>query len=307
MDLLAHRAETVRRFNRFYTQKIGVLHDRPYSSPFSLAEIRVLYEIAHRDRPTAAEINRDLGLDQGYLSRIVRKFERLGFVGRTRSESDRRMNHLAMTPEGLAALAPVDSKAHEEVAALLRDRPDAEQARLLEAMRSIEEILGEARPRGVTCFLRAHRPGDLGWVVERHGALYARERRWDEKFEGLVAGIVAAFAERRDPERERCWIAEADGQRVGCVFLVAKSKTVAQLRLLLVEPGARGRGIGTNLVDECVRFAREAGYRRIVLWTDSGLAEARRLYERARFRKVGEERHESFGHSLVAQTWELDL
>ncbi len=304
---LAHRAETFRRFNRFYTQKIGVLQDRPYAGPFSLAELRVLYELAHQEKPTAVEINRKLGLDQGYLSRILRKFERLGLLGRTRSDTDRRVIHLALTAEGLAALAPLDARAHEDVAAMLRDRSDSEQVRLLDAMHTVEEILGRAPARGVTCFLRAHRPGDLGWVIERHGSLYARERRWDEKFEGLVAGIVASFAAERDPLRERCWIAEKDGERVGCVFLVAKSKTVAQLRLLLVEPGARGRGIGSRLIDECVQFAREAGYRKVVLWTDSGLAAARRLYERARFTKTGEKRHESFGHELVSQTWELDL
>lgn len=306
-DDLAGRAESVRRFNRFYTQKIGVLHDRPYSGPFSLAELRVLYELAHRDRPTAVEINRDLGLDQGYLSRILRRFERLGYLARTRSESDRRMSHLTLTAEGLAALAPLDSRAHDDVASMLRGRTDAEQVRLLDAMSTVEEVLGARPARSVTCILRPHRPGDLGWVVERHGALYARERRWDERFEGLVASIVAEFAAGRDRTREHCWIAEKDGERVGCVFLVAKSKTVAQLRLLLVEPGARGRGIGARLIDECIRFAREAGYRKIVLWTDSGLAAARRLYERSGFRLAEEEKHESFGHALVSETWELEL
>jgi DNA-binding MarR family transcriptional regulator/N-acetylglutamate synthase-like GNAT family acetyltransferase len=297
----------VRRFNRFYTQKIGVLKDHLLGSPFSLAEARVLYEIAHRPSPTAAELAADLALDPGYLSRILRSFERRALLKRTRSADDARKSHLALTEVGRAALAPLDANARREVAAMLERCTDAEQARVIEAMRRIEETLGDAPKRAEAYLLRAPRPGDLGWIVQRHGEIYARERRWDEGFEALVAGIVAQYSKKHDPLRERCWIAERRGENVGCVLVVAKTKTVAQLRALLVEQNARGLGIGSGLVDECVRFARGAGYRKIVLWTDSGLDAARRIYERAGFRLVGEDRHRSFGHDLVSQTYEIAL
>jgi len=304
---LERRVAAIRRFNRFYTRRIGVLHDHLYGSPYTLAQVRVLYEIAHREGPTASELGRDLGLDPGYLSRILRGFERRGLVRRTAAPSDGRKSHLALTDRGRAALAPLDRRARASVAALLEGRSGTEQERVVEAMRAIEEALGEAPSRRETCFLRLHGPGDLGWIVHRHGFLYARERGWDERFEALVAGVAAGFLRGHDPERERCWIAERNGERVGSVLLVAKSRIVAQLRLLLVEPEARGHGIGGSLVEECLRFAREAGYRKVVLWTDGGLHAARRLYERAGFAPTREERHRDFGHDLVAQTWELKL
>jgi DNA-binding MarR family transcriptional regulator/GNAT superfamily N-acetyltransferase len=301
---LERRIAIVRRFNRFYTQKIGVLHY--LGSEFSLAEVRLLYELAHRERPTATELATDLRVDAGYVSRLLRGFERRGFLARTRSESDGRRSHLSLTPQGRAAFAPLDARSREETAALLAPLSDGELRRVVEAMETIEGILGSRR-RTPPFVLRQHRPGDMGWVVSRHGALYAEEYGWDETFEALVASIVGKFLARHDARRERCWIAEKDDEPVGSVFLVRHSKTVAQLRLLLVEPKARGLGIGSRLVDECVRFAREAGYRKLTLWTNSVLRSARRLYQAAGFRLVAKERHQSFGHDLVGETWDLAL
>ena len=306
---LDRRVGAVRRFNRFYTRKIGVLREGAYRSPFSLAQVRVLYELAHRDRPTATELGRDLGLDAGYLSRILRGFERRGLVVKTRSPADGRRSHLALTAHGKRAFAPLDARSHDEVAGMLAGLSGTDQGRVVGAMHTIQALLGDrdTRPPPNPYVLRGPQPGDLGWVVHRHGALYAREYGYDEAFEGLVAEIVARFVRHYDARRERCWIAERDGDLVGCVFLVKKSRTVAQLRLLLVEPAARGGGLGTRLVGECVRFARQAGYRKVVLWTQSELGAARRVYEAAGFRVTRTERHHSFGKALVAEIWELDL
>lgn len=301
------RVAAMRGFNRFYTRQIGLLHEGYLESPFSLTEVRVLYELAHRDAPTAAELGRDLGLDAGYLSRILRGFERRRLLRRTASSADGRRSHLTLTKQGRAAFAPLQARSHADIGALLARLPGAEQARVVEAMRTIQGAL-DARPAAaVPYLLRPHGPGDMGWVVHRHGALYAQEHGWDERFEALVARVVARFIERYDPRRERCWIAERDGEIVGSVFLVARGRRVAQLRLLLVEPSARGLGIGARLVDECIRFARRAGYRKITLWTNSVLVAARRIYEQAGFRLTARERHRSFGASLVGETWELRL
>ena len=301
------RVAAVRRFNRFYTKQIGLLHEGYLESPFSLSEVRVLYELAHREKPTAAELGRELGLDAGYLSRILRGFERRHLVERTASKADGRQSHLALTERGRAAFAPLLARSHADIGAMLGKLSDADQKRVLEAMHTIEGLLG-ARPEGTAAYvLRPHQPGDMGWVVHRHGALYAQEYGWDEQFEALVASIVAKFIQHYDPKRERAWIAEKDGEIVGSVFLVKQSATVAKLRLLLVEPRARGLGIGARLVGECVRFARQAGYRKIMLWTNSVLRAARRIYESAGFRLVHRERHRSFGHDLVGETWELPL
>jgi DNA-binding MarR family transcriptional regulator/N-acetylglutamate synthase-like GNAT family acetyltransferase len=306
---LEQRVAAARRFNRFYTRRIGVLHEGAYRSPFSLTEVRVLYELAHRDRPTATALGRDLGLDPGYLSRILRGFERRGLVLKTRSAADGRQSHLALTAQGRKVFAPLNARSHDEVAALLGGLSAAAQARVVGAMQTIERLLGDrAEPSSPASYLlRPLHPGDLGWVVHRHGALYAQEYGYDERFEALVADIVARFVQHYDPKRERCWIAEQNGEVVGSVFLVTHSKTVAQLRLLLVEPRARGSGIGSRLVSECVRFARQTGYRKLMLWTQSELRAARRLYEAAGFRLVRKERHSSFGQESVAETWELDL
>jgi len=304
---LARRIDTVRRFNRFYTRRIGVLREDLLGSPYSLAEARLIYELAHRDRPTAAELGRDLTLDAGYLSRLLRGLERSGVLSRTRSATDGRRNHLALTAKGRRAFATLNAQSNKDVAALLEGLPDPQQRGLVSALETVEMVLGARPAPGVPFLLRTHQPGDLGWVIGRHGALYAQEYGWDETFEALVGEIAARFIRNFDPKRERCWIAERDGCNVGSVCLVRKSATVAQLRLLIVEPDARGLGIGRRLVSECERFARRAGYRKIVLWTNDILDAARHLYEEAGYRLVKEEPHHSFGHDLVGQYWELKL
>lgn len=301
---LPPRVEAVRRFNRFYTRQIGVLQEHLLRSPFSLTEARVLYELAHREETTASELAEALGLDAGYLSRIVRGFATRGLIRKTASPSDGRRSHLRLSERGKQAFAGLNASSRSEIATLLGRLPPEQQRRLTDAMQVIEQVLGAAPERKVPFLLRPHRPGDMGWVVHRHGVLYAQEYGWDERFEALVAGIVAKFIERYDHRRERCWIAERDGENVGSVFVVKRSGTVAQLRLLLVEPAARGLGIGTRLVDECLRFARGAGYRKMMLWTNDVLHAARHIYQQAGFRLVEEDRHRSFGHDLVGQTWE---
>ena len=301
------RIEAIRRFNRSYTRHIGVLQPRLLDSPFSLTEGRVLYELAHRDAPSAGELRRDLDLDGGYLSRILAAFARRGLVVRAPAPSDGRLRFFSLTAKGRRAFAPLERSAREQVAALLANRSADEQQRLLTAMRTIEAILGQGAEPDRSYLIRPPRAGDIGWVVQRHGALYAQEYGWDETFEGMVADIARRFLQRHDPARERCWIAERNRENVGCVFLVAHSATVAKLRLLLVEPAARGLGIGTRLVDECVRFAQQARYRKITLWTNSVLRTARQIYETAGFQLIAEQPHHSFGCDLVGETWTLPL
>jgi len=303
----AARVAAVREFNRFYTSRIGVLDEGYLSSRFSLTEVRVLYELAHRGSATASELGRDLGIDAGYLSRILRSFARRGVVARAAAKDDARKSILRLTARGRATVAPLEAKARKQIGVMLDGVPATEQDRLVASMRAIERGLGPGPRAAPKVVFRAHRPGDMGWVVERHGALYSREYGWDETFEALVADIVAKFITHLEPKRERCWIAEVDGERVGCVFCVKKSKTVAKLRLLLVDPSARGLGIGSRLVDECIRFARAAGYREITLWTNDVLVAARRIYERAGFHLVQSERHRSFSKALVGQNWTLRL
>jgi DNA-binding MarR family transcriptional regulator/GNAT superfamily N-acetyltransferase len=301
------RVDAVRRFNRFYTRRIGVLRPALYASRYSLAEVRVLYELAHASAPvTAAALAASLGLDRGYLSRILRGFAAHGYLRKARSERDGRETHLALTAAGRKAFAPLDRASADETGALLAPLPDDAQVRVTTAMRAIEDALGE-RPSPAAVVLREHRPGDIGWVIARHGALYAQEYGWDIAFEALVADIAAKFVRDFDPRFERCWIAERDGVNLGCVFVVRRSATVAQLRLLLVEPSARGLGVGRRLVAECLAFARRAGYRKMMLWTNAGLDAARHLYDDAGFRLVKEERHTSFGKELVGQTFEITL
>jgi DNA-binding MarR family transcriptional regulator/GNAT superfamily N-acetyltransferase len=304
---LDRRVAAVRRFSRFYTRQIGVLREGYLESPFSLTEVRVLYELAHRDQTTASELGRELDLDAGYLSRIVGGFERRGLVDKRPSEADGRQSLLRLTEAGWQAVAPLEARAHRDIGTMLERLSEGQQERLVAAMGTIERLLGDRPEPAVPYVLRPHRPGDMGWVVHRHGVLYAREYGWDERFEALVATVVAQFVEQYDPRRERCWIAERDGESVGSVFLVRKSDAVAKLRLLLVEPEARGLGIGVRLVDECIRFARSVGYREITLWTNSNLLAARQIYERAGFRLVHAEPHHSFGHDLVGETWDLEL
>ena len=311
-DGLEQRVAAVRAFNRFYTRRIGVLDEHLLGSPFALAGVRVLYELAHwppGEAATASALATKLSLDEGYLSRILRGFEQRGYLRKRSAPGDGRLKALALSPRGRSYFAGLDERSRDEMAAMLSALPLAEQARLTGAMRTIAALLDgrDASRAAVPYVLRPPHPGDLGWVVHRHGALYAHEYGYDERFEALVAEIVAQFVQGFEPKHERCWIAERDGEPVGSVFLVRNSATVAKLRLLLVEPQARGLGIGRRLVAECVRFARGAGYRKLMLWTQRELRAARRLYAQAGFRRVGSEPHRSFGKKLVAETWELSL
>nr|WP_281721709.1 helix-turn-helix domain-containing GNAT family N-acetyltransferase [Nitrosomonas nitrosa] len=301
------RVTAVRRFNRFITQKIGVLGRDYLGGPFAVTEARVLYELGARETTTARELARDLGLDPGYLSRILSGFGRKRMVSCARSAEDRRVVRISLTDAGKKAFERINTRSRREIGAWLHALPAPGQQRLVGAMRAIESLL-EPRPEPRTPYLiRPHQPGDIGWVVGRHGALYAEEYGWDETFEALVAEIGARFLRRFDPKRERCWIAEKEGENVGSVLLVRKSASVAQLRLLIVDPKARGLGIGHRLVDECIAFARRTGYRKMVLWTNDVLHAARRIYESRGFRLVEQERHRSFGKALVGQIWELKL
>jgi DNA-binding MarR family transcriptional regulator len=299
--------DAVRRFNRFYTRQIGLLGKGYLDSPFTLAEVRVLYEVAHREAPTAVEIAKALGLDAGYLSRMLLSFRKRGYLARKTSEKDARQSHLSLTRKGRAAFDGLEARSVAGVSKMIGGLPSDGQNRLEDAMRTIEGLLGERVEPKAPYLLRAHQPGDMGWVIHRHGVLYAAEYGWDERFEALVAQIAAEFIQKFDAKRERCWIAERDGAIVGSVFLVKKSDRVAKLRLLLVEPSARGLGIGGRLVDECIRFARQAGYRKITLWTQSMLDAARGIYRKAGFQVVKRERHQSFGHRLTGETWEMSL
>ena len=369
--------QAIRRFNRFYTRQIGVLQEHLLESQLSLTEVRVLYELAHRERLTAIDLRRELGLDRGYLSRMLQAFAKHGWIKTTPSRADRRRIFLSLTSKGRKVFAPLDRRSSEQVAEMLARLSESQQGSLLSAMTEIENLLAPQEqqvPRGLKSTrndnegqptrpgvkavpfqdahaaektgkgasstradkghplhaalaaeeslpeanppstpnafytLRPHRPGDMGWVVQRHGELYWQEYRYDERFEALVAGIVAEFIQNFDPKCERCWIAEKDGERMGTIFLVKKLQTVAKLRLLLVEPGARGLGIGKRLVSECVDFARQAGYKRILLWTQSELHAARHLYQQAGFKRIAQKPHQSWGRTdLVAETWELNL
>jgi len=306
-DDSAGQIAAVRAFNRFYTRKLGVLDQQLLKSPFSLSEARVLYELAHREDAAAKEIGIELGLDPGYLSRIIQKFDEDGLITRKPLPADRRQYRLGLTARGRQAFARLERSSHDDVAAMLAALPPGERARLVGAMAAIERLLGEPGASTQAAILRSHRPGDIGWVVSRHGAIYAEEYGWDITFEALAAEIAAQFLRSYDPAREHCWIAEVDGEPMGSIFLVRASDHVAKLRLLLVEKNARGLGVGRALTDQCIRFAREAGYSSITLWTQSILVAARGIYQRAGFRRVAEEKHHSFGVDLVGETWELKL
>jgi DNA-binding MarR family transcriptional regulator/N-acetylglutamate synthase-like GNAT family acetyltransferase len=298
--------EVIRGFNRFYTRHLGVLRDGYLRTPYSLTEARVLFELAQTKSCEVGALRRAIGVDAGYLSRILGRFEADGLVARTRSDADRRRQIARLTKQGRAAFGVLDGRSAVDARALLDRLGVGEQQRLLGAMHAIRDVL-ESPDRSAGVTLRPPRPGDLGWVIERHGALYAAEYGWNDDFEALVARIVADHLAERDPERDACWIGEADGRRAGCVFCVRKDDRVAQLRLLLVEPWARGLGLGRRLVDQCIGFAQRAGYAELTLWTNDVLVAARRIYERAGFELVEETPHHSFGHDLVGQTWSLDL
>ncbi len=303
------RIEHVRRFNRFYTKRIGVLEEGLLSSAFSLAEARVLYELAQHERTTATHLASELTLDPGYLSRILANLQRRRLVRKQRGTTDARQTMLSLTEPGRQAFAKLNSVSKADIKNLLGVLEEDDQQRLVRSMHTIERLLTAAPEHKVPYILRPHQPGDMGWVVQRHGVLYNREYGWNEEFEALVAEIVAAFLRNFDPKRERCWIAEKDGENVGCVFLVKhpERKNVAKLRCLLVEPTARGLGIGKRLVSECTRLARQAGYSKITLWTNDVLTAARHLYQHEGYKLVKEGKHRAFGHDLVEQTWELSL
>jgi DNA-binding MarR family transcriptional regulator/N-acetylglutamate synthase-like GNAT family acetyltransferase len=302
----------VRRFNRFYTKQIGVLRKTYLDSPYSLGEMRVLYELAHRDDLTASDIGRALDLDAGYLSRLLRNFEKRGLISRRTSTKDARQSHLALTARGRKLFAPMEERSQRQAGAMLDKLGPAQQARIVAAMTSIETLLGsasqslsDAKPH---CILREPRAGDFGWIVSRHAELYLQEYGWRDPFEGLCAQIVADFVNNFDPKLERCWIAELNGENVGCVMLVKDDQpAVARLRLLLVDPKARGLGLGKRLVDECISFARAVGYKKVTLWTHSILSAARHVYETAGFTLTSSEARHSWGKDVVAEFWDLDL
>jgi DNA-binding MarR family transcriptional regulator/GNAT superfamily N-acetyltransferase len=302
-DLIA----AVRAFNRFYTRRLGVLEQHLLDSPFSLTEARVLYELAHRDDPAAKTIGTELGLDAGYLSRIIQQFQDKGLIVRKACAEDRRQFRLSLTAKGRLAFGRLDRSSHDEIAAMLSRLPAGSGERLVQAMAIIERLLVEPSAGAPAAGLRDPRPGDMGWVVQSHGAFYAAEYGFDASFEGLVAEIAAKFLASFDASRERCWIADLEGTQVGSVFLVRHSDEVAKLRLLLVDPAGRGQGLGRRLVGECIAFARQCGYRKITLWTQSILVAARKIYQDQGFVKVATEPHRSFGQNLIGETWEREL
>ncbi|MEZ4671001.1 MAG: bifunctional helix-turn-helix transcriptional regulator/GNAT family N-acetyltransferase [Anaerolineae bacterium] len=306
-DSLETRTAAVRHFNRFFTRQIGVLREGLLHSPYSLTEARVIFELAHREQLTASDLGRELGLDAGYLSRIVAKLEQQGLITKVRSESDGRQWNIHLSDGGQQAAAMLDQRSHDEVADMLSGLSEDDQQRLLKAMSTIESILQKGFKFSEPFILRPHHPGDIGWVTHRHGVLYAQQYQWDERFEALVGQIAADFINNFKPGREYCWMAEMEGEIVGSVFVVQVSEEVAKLRLLLVEPRARGLGLGTRLVEECIRFARRAGYKKMTLWTNNVLLEARHIYRKTGFQLVSQEPHHSFGQDLISETWELDL
>ena len=301
------RIAAIRRFNRFITQRIGLLQEGLLDSPWSLTEARILYEVAQNDGLTAGELSKRLDLNPGYVSRLLKRFQQKGLLARSASSSDARRRNLSLTASGREVFDTLDRRSQSEIAELLWELPPENQQRLVTAMHTIETLLASAPTEHKPWILRSQRTGDMGWVIWRHGVLYARQYGWNQEFEALVTRIVADFISNPDPASERCWIAERDGARVGSIFLMRESADVAKLRLLLVEPAARGLGIGHRLVEECIHTARELGYRRLVLWTNDVLHAARHIYENKGFRLVKEEPHHSFGHDLVGQYWELDL
>jgi DNA-binding MarR family transcriptional regulator/GNAT superfamily N-acetyltransferase len=306
---LADDIAAFRRFNRLYTRFIGTLREGLLNTEFSLAEARVLYELATRQFPKAKEILEELEIDPGYMSRLLRKFERAGLLKRKASSEDGRFSDLALTRRGRSAFKKLNALSDQQADSILGSLPHTDRSRVIDAMRTIENLIAAPQQSPRMCVLRQHRPGDMGLVVSREGAVYAEQFGWDQTFEALVARIVADFITNFDPDRERCWIAEKDGQSMGHVFLVKhpEQPDTAKLRLLLVEPGARGMGLGSVLVNECIRFAKSVGYRKIVLWTQSMLVSAHRIYASAGFRLVDEKPHHSFGKDLIGQTWELLL
>jgi DNA-binding MarR family transcriptional regulator/GNAT superfamily N-acetyltransferase len=304
---LNERIAAFRGFNRFYTQKIGVLENGYLQSPFSLAEARVLYELAHRAETTASELSASLDLDMGYLSRMLNKLQAEELIKRAPAKQDGRQRLIQVTGKGKKAVQALDSRSHDQIGALLAALTAPQQANVLQAMSQIQSTLGDSSTPNEPYVIRTHRAGDLSWIAYRHAVLYSQEYGWNQRFEALVLEITANFLKNYDPETERCWLAERSGEILGCVLVVKQSKRVAKLRLLLVEPSARGLGIGKRLVEACIHFAREKGYEKMLLWTHSNLTAARGIYQKAGFRLVGTDRHEDFGPPVTAETWELEL
>lgn len=302
------QVESVREFNRFYTQHIGVLDEKLLDSDYSLSEARLLFEIAHNDQMTAADAADRVGLDRGYVSRMLRRFENTRLIKRTQSSEDGRRWNITLTTKGAKVFSGLNARSQQHAEAVIAQLTENQKSSLVDSMQSIRKLLdSERKPQARSYTLRSHRPGDMGWIVYRHGIIYHQEYGWDESFEALVANVLGDFIKNFDSENERCWIAESNGQFAGCVFLVKESESTARLRCLIVEPSARGLGIGTHLVRECIEFARRCGYARITLWTNSILDSARRIYQQFGFELVHEEAHHSFGHDLVSQTWDLQL
>jgi DNA-binding MarR family transcriptional regulator/N-acetylglutamate synthase-like GNAT family acetyltransferase len=299
--------DRIRRFNRFYTKQIGLLNERVFPSSFSFTEARVMWELANREDPVASDLKQQLGIDAGQLSRIISNFQKRGLLAKSRSKLDGRQTLLNLTAKGKKEFQFLNAASDKQIKGLLEELSSPGQNTLLEAMQLIESLLGEKANPNASYILRPPHAGDYGWVVQKNGELYTNEYCWNENYEGLAAEIVSDFIKNYDPKKERCWIAEKDGENVGCVFLVKKSDTIAKLRLLIVDPKARGLGLGQRLVNECTRFARLAGYKKITLWTQSILTAARHIYEKEGYKLVDKEPHHSFGHDLVAETWELDL
>jgi len=307
MNRIQHDAAQLRAFNRFHTGRIGVLNERMLDSRLSLAQVRVLYELSARNGALASQLARELGLDPGYMSRLLAGFRRKRWITTAATSDDKRRRPILLTKAGRAAFEPLDRRSQAEAEAMLAPLDSGRRQSLIDALRAVREMLGDNSLAPGPIVLRSQRPGDIGLVAKRHGELYAEEYGWDERFEALVAGILARFVENFRPERERCWIAERDGRFLGCVFVVEKDQDTAQLRMLLVEPAARGMGLGKQLVAECIRFARAKRYRRMVLWTNSVLDAARHVYESFGFRLIEQGKHSAFGKDLVEQTWQLDL
>lgn len=303
----AQKVEAVRTFNRFYTKRIGLLQQGLLKTRFPLTQARIIFELAQHEHLTASALTSELDIDAGYLSRILGTFEKNGLIRKSPSKFDNRHRLLKLTAKGRKAFSVLNERSKRENEALLQSLSKEDQHRLLHAMHTLESLLGAAAKPARPYLLRTHKPGDIGWIIHRHGVLYAEEYGFDETFEALVADILARFIQHHDPKCERLWIAERDGERMGSVMIVDAGEEVAQLRILLVEPKARGKGIGKRLIDECIDFSKRAGYRKIKLWTQSILLEARHLYEKAGFKLVEEKPHQSFGHDLVAQIWELPL
>ncbi|USK50473.1 bifunctional helix-turn-helix transcriptional regulator/GNAT family N-acetyltransferase [Bacillus sp. CMF12] len=303
------RINAVRHFNRFMTRQIGALREGLLHSPYSLTESRILFEIATNEDPAASSLAQELGLDAGYLSRILARFEEKGLIKKERSAKDARQRILKLTPEGEKAFSKLNERSYNEIAELLGKLSESEQQQLINAMKTVEGLISknESLKFSGPYFLRQHEPGDMGWVVHKHGLLYSQEYGWDERFEALVSQIAADFINNYNPKRERCWIAEMNGEIVGSIFVVEGSEDTAKLRLLIVDQKARGLGLGSQLVEECINFSKQAGYKKLVLWTNSVLKEARLIYQKKGFQLVKEEKHHSFGHDLVGETWELLL